>query len=379
MPFPWFGAGFSSRISRAQRRRSGRHRTPTEESPQETQRATPHEVKERTHKRWSFSIGAALVLVVIAVLAAGYYQEFYKPPRVWAGRVNDVEFTMGDLVQRIRVEQGLVGEVDLGRRPFEYLRRLLNVELLRQEAPRLGINITDEILEGALKAQFYPATQPGQATDPGQLDQEYRNNLQIFLTRTGLSEAEYRGIVEEQLRLGGLHNLLSRDIEDPQEQVEVAWIRLEPDAQVKVAEVMERLKNESFASVAQNVGDPRGYADASGYVGWLPRKAFPDVSRVVYGEPEAGRPPLGVGQIGGPIATLDDVYIVRKLSEPELQPLAEIMRRKVNAQVVSEWQDEHLYEGLRQGWAKMKFSSKYYGWVTDQVLISKPRELPGQR
>ena len=375
MPFPWFGARFTSRISRAERRRSGRQPTPKDDTPRETSQ----EVKQRVHKRWAWSIGATLILVVVAVLAAGYYQEFYKPPRVWAGRVNDVEFTMGDLVQRIRVEQGLVGQVDLGRRPFEYLRRLLNVELLRQEAPRLGISVTDELLERALKSQFYPSTVPGQATEAGQLDQEYRNNLQIFLTRTGLSESEYRGIVGEQLRLGGLHNLLSQDIEDTQEQVEVAWIRLDPEAEVTVAEVMERLQNESFASVAQNVAVPQGYADASGYVGWLPRKAFPDVSRVVYGNAETARPPLGVGEIGGPISTLDDVYIVLKLSEPELQPLSDKMRRKVNAQAVEDWQDEHLNDGLKQGWVRMKFSSKYYGWVTDQVLISKPRDLPEQR
>ena len=375
MPFPWVGAGFTSRISRAQRRRSGRQRTPKEDTPRETSQ----EVKQRVHRRWAWSIGTTLVLVVVAVLAAGYYQEFYKPPRVWAGGVNGVEFTMGDLVQRIRVEQGLVGQVDLGRSPFDYLRRLLNVELLRQEAPGLGINVTDELVERALRSQFYPTPLPGQATEPGQLDQEYRQFLQTFLTRTGLSEGEYRGIVAEGLRLGGLYDQLSRDIEDPQEQVEVQWIRLEPDAQVTVAEVMERLRNEAFASVAQNVGDPRGYADSSGYVGWLPRKAFPEISRVVFGNPDTTQPPLGVGEIGGPITTLDDVYIVRKLSELELQPLSDKMRAKVNAQVVTEWQDQHLNEGLKQGWAKMRFSSKFYEWVTDQVLISKPRALPGQR
>ena len=379
MPFPWFGARFTSRISRAQRRRSGGQRTPKEDTPLDAPHGTLQQAKTRVHKRWSWSIGTVLTLVVIAVLAAGYYQEFYKPPRVWAGRVNDVEFTMGDLVQRIRVEQGLVGQVDLGRRPFEYLKRLLNVELLRQEAPGLGINVTDELIERALKAQFYPTTPPGQATESGQLDQEYRNNLQIFLTRTGLSEGEYRGIVGEQLRLGGLHDLLGRDIENLQEQVEVAWIRVDPEAQVVAAEIIERLQNESFPSVAQNAGVPDGFADESGYVGWLPRKAFPEISRVVYGNPETGQPPLGVREISRPIITLDDVYIVQKLSEPELQPLSEKMGRKVNVQVVKEWQDQHLNDGLQQGWVRMKFSSTYYGWVTDQVLISKPRDLPGQR
>ena len=324
MPFPRLPANATPWIFRAQRSRSGKQHTGEEEVQQET----PQEAKKRVHKRWSWSIGTGLLLVVVAVLAAGYYQEFYKPPRVWAGKVNDVEFTMGDLVQRIRAEQGLVGNVDLARRPFDYLRQLLNVEVLRQEAPALGINVTDELVEWSLRAQFYPTAPAGQATAPGQLDQEYRNNLQIFLTRVGLSESEYRGIVEEGLRLRGLHDYMGRSIEGTQEQVVVEWIRLEPYGQVTVAEVMVRLQNEEFASVAQDLGVPQGYADSLGYVGWLPRKAFPDISRVVFGDPQTAQPPLAVGEIGGPIITLDDVYIVRKLSEPEIQPLSNKMRAK---------------------------------------------------
>ena len=371
----WSGISPAFRISPVQRRRSEGLPTPQRAPGQETLQ----EVKERIHKRWSWSIGAVLTLTVVGVLAAGYYQEFYRPPRVWAGKVNDVEFTMGDLVRRIRMEQGLVGKVDLSKRPFDYLRKLLDAELLRQEAPELGINVTDELVEGTLRAQFYPTTPAGQVTDPGQLDQEYRNNLQIFLTRAELSDSEYRGIVEENLRLAGLHNFLARDIPETQEQVEVEWVRLDPDGPVRAAEVMVRLQNEEFASVARKVGVSQGYADSSGYVGWLPRTAFPEVGRVVFGDPKSAQPALGVGEIGGPIITVDDVYIVRKLSGPEMRPLSDTMRAKVNAQRVIEWQDQQLKQGLEQGWVKMQLNSKLYEWVTDQVLISAPRYLSGQR
>ena len=374
MPFPRFWDRASARSSRAHRRRSVTRPSAGEDAPQ----LTPEEARERVHKRWAWSIGTILVLVMIAVLAAGYYQEFYRPPRLWAGSVNDVEFTMGDLVARIRVEQGIAGTVDLGRRPFDYLQGLLNAELLRQEAPGLGINVTDELVERALRDRFYPSTTAGQATDPGQLEQEYRENLQVYLTRTELSESGFRGIVAEDLRLAFLRLMLSRDIEDTQEQVEMEWIRLDPNGQVTVAEVMDRLRDEEFASVAANVGVPRGFADESGYVGWLPRKAFPQISRVVFGDPATAAPPLAVGEISGPIRTLDDLYIVRKLSEPEMQPLSDKMRAKVTEQVTEDWLDQRLQQGFAEGWATIRFASKYYEWVTDQVLISKPLQIPGQ-
>ena len=267
----------------------------------------------------------------------------------------------------------------LGRRPFDYLKRLLDVEVLRQKAPELGINVPDDFVEQALLSQFHPTALTGQATDPGQLDQEYRNNLQIFLTRTGLSESEYRGILEEGLRLSGLHVLMGRDIEENQEQVEVEWIRLDSRGQVKVQEVIERLQYEEFASVAQNIGVPRGFADSLGYVGWLPRQAFPEISRVVFGDPGTGQAPLGVGEIGPPIYTLGDVYIVRKISGPELHPLSDIMGGKVNAQLVEEWQTETRNRGLKEGWLQMQFNSKLYEWVADQVLLSAPRNQPEER
>ena len=145
--------------------------------------------------------------------------------------------------------------------------------------------------------------------------------------------------------------------------------RLDLDGQVTVAEVMVRLQNEEFASVARNIGVPQRYADTSGYVGWLPRKAFP----------ETDQSPLTVGEIGHPVISLDDVYIVRKLSKSKLRSLSDKMRTKVNTELVKDWQDQLLSEGLEQSPVKMIFSSKPYEWVTDQALISAPRNQPGQR
>ena len=99
----------------------------------------------------AFAIGGGLVLVIVGILTFGVYQEFYKPPRVWAGNVRNVEFTMGDLVKRIRVLQGLTDQVDLSTVPFEYLSDLLDAEVLRQAAPGLGITLTDEDIDNTLK------------------------------------------------------------------------------------------------------------------------------------------------------------------------------------------------------------------------------------
>lgn len=375
MAFPWSRSDAAEEaLPRDSRRRSRGRRARQEEARRESSKAA----RERQHQRLAFAIGGALILVVVAVLAFGIYQEYYKPPRVWAGSVRNVEFTMGELVKRIRVQQGLTGQVNLSTDPFDYLRTLLDTEILRQASPGLGITLTDEDIEAAVKAQFYPEVEPGQEVDPGQLDLEYAETYQIFLDRTRLSDDEYRIIVEEQLALTWLRILLSQSIDDPQEQVEVAWIRLDRESSISAEEVMDRLEIQDFATVANDVGIPLGYADANGYVGWVPRQAFPDLDQLLYGDEEKGREPLAVGEISNPEITVDGIYIIQLLSDPEEQEISETMGTKLSAELVLEWQDQQQAQGSEAGWLKMNFNSKWYDWVADQVHITAPRLPQGQ-
>ena len=133
-------------------------------------------------------------------------------------------------------------------------------------------------MEEALRSPslgFYPQVPAGQETDPGQLEREYQNNYQTYLDRTRLTDQDYRVILEEGLLRFRLHALLSQNIEDPQEQVEVEWIRLDPESTVSAEGVKERLEIQDFATVANDVGIAQGFADANGYVGWVPPPGFP--------------------------------------------------------------------------------------------------------
>lgn len=380
MAFPWNRSSAATDITPAVGRRRARgRRLKQEEARSEPARLT----RERRHQRVAIGIGVSLLVVVFGIVGFGFWQEFYHPPRVWAGSVRNVEFTMGDLVKRIRVLQGLSGRVDLSVVPFEYLRNLLDAEVLRQAAPGLGITITDDDMDRGLRAIFYPTPAAGQEPDPGQLDEEFEENYGIFLTRTGLTDADYRVILEEQLLLRQLTGLLGLGIDDPQEQVEVEWIRLEIDGSADPAGVRRRLGDkdsagEDFAKVAREVGAPGRFADAAGYVGWVPRQAFPGLDQYLFGDQEKERKPLEVDEISPPVFTQDGIYIVHKLSGPKEQELSEQMRGKLNAELVKEWQTNQQLAGSKAGWLRMNFNSKWYAWVADQVQLSAPRTNQGQ-
>ncbi|MCH8988550.1 MAG: SurA N-terminal domain-containing protein [Chloroflexi bacterium] len=353
---------------RAQQRPHGENDTPQE---------APEVVAERRKRGFSFGIGGAFLLVIVGVVVFGYYQEFYKPPRVWAGSVNNVEFSMGDLVQRIRVLQGVNryqgGQVNLGTAPFEYLQNLINAEILRQQAPLLGISFTDDEIDQQLRRQFVPTADPGQKTDPGQLEREFKHNYLTYLTATGLSDGEFRIIVEEQLSLRALAGLLSREIEDPQQQVEIQWIQLPLDGDILPNDVAQRLENEEFTRIAQELSSPSQYAGPDGYVGWVPQGAFPDLDDAIFGNGEKGIHSLAAGTFSEPIFTSEGFVIVKVLSGAEERELEDDMFLKLTLEAVESWQRDALQSGTSQGFVRMNFNSRFYAWVTDQVIITAPR------
>ena len=327
---------FGNRERRAERRRRARSGQDESHRPEER---SPEERRERRRRILSVSLGVILVGVVVGVVVFGYFWEFYRPPRVWAGNVNNVEFTMGDLVQRIRVLQGVNryqgGQVDLSIVPFEYLQNLVNVEILRQAAPGLGIDPSEMAIDDELRRRFTPTIPEGQEVDPGQLEREFQNNYQTFLTATGLTDSEYRVIVEEEVTDFGLFLLMGQEIATPQQHVEVRWIRLPINPNEAGAsgllpdQVAQRLQVEPFETVAREVSQPEGYADPSGYVGWVPQGAFPELDPILYGDETQGKAALNAGELSTPVYVADGIFIVEMLSGPEVREVDDRMRIKL--------------------------------------------------
>lgn len=378
MALPWQRNANPAPPAPTRRRRDRRHRRPPTE---EVHRQSARLQEERRRQRLAITIGGMLILAIFAIVAVGFYREFWEPPRVMAGEVRGERFTMGDLVERIRVLQGINryqqgGRVDLSVVPFQYLQDMLNAEILRQAAPGLGITVTEEDVDQVVRDQFYPNTPPGQETDPGQLEREFNENYNNFLTQVRLSKPEYRELVEERLLRAGLYQFLGQDIPERMAQVEVEWIRLEPDGSVVPQEVRSRLDVEDFSAVAAEVGSPAGFAEDTGYVGWVPEGAFPRLDEVLFGgsgEGEESTEPLAVGEISDPVFTQDGVYIIRKITGPEERELDRLMRQQLNVQMVQDWQNQQLSRGSREGWLKINFDSDRYAWVADQVRVTAPR------
>ena len=82
MAFPWQRREDPLENLPVRRRRNRRRDRSSEVEETRQQSARLHE--ERRRQRLAITIGAMLILMIVGIVAVGYYREFYEPPRVTA-------------------------------------------------------------------------------------------------------------------------------------------------------------------------------------------------------------------------------------------------------------------------------------------------------
>ena len=361
----------------SRRRRAGRYDANAAAAAREQRSA------ERKRQRIAIILGVALVLIIAGVVLVGVYRSYILPPRIMAGEVRGERFSMGDLVERIRVLQGIDryqgGQVDLSTIPFELLTELIHAEILRQAAPGLSINITDAQIEDEIRDDFRPEPQPGQEVDDAQLDAEYRNRYTGFLTQVNLTDDSYRRIVEEQLQQRGLFARMLASLPEAAPQVEVQAIPMSFDGSVAPEAVKERLDlGEDFDAVAREI------SGSDGYLGWVAEGAFPEFDQYLFdqeitndaGETEVRPALLEPGEISDPIYSDRTIFVIQAIGALETRELEPAMRFQLAGARVEQWKDDQMLEGTTNGWVKINIDSDRYAWVTQQVRLTRPRVTP---
>ena len=381
LPLPWKRSADNAETEPPQpsgprpvRRRGGRNRRVGATSNENAAAARQRRSQEARRQRIAIIVGAVLLLAIIGVVSFGVYQEFVRPPRVMAGEIRGERFSMGDLVERIRVLQGINryqgGQVDFSRIPFQLLTDLLHAEILRQAAPGLQINVTEEQIDEAIESIFRPAAQPGQEVDDAQLDAEFENRYGNFKTQVNLTDGAYRRIVQEQLQERELFVRMLSSIPEETPQVEIQAIALSANSSASPEAVKERLVlGEDFASVARELGG------SDGYIGWVPQGAFPEFDPYLFGDEESPAS-LEPGEISDSIYIDEAIIILQAIGEAETREVDQQMAVQIAVSRVDQWKDDQLAQGSDEGWVKINFNSDRYAWVTDQVRLTRPRVTP---
>ena len=314
-----------------------------------------------------------LVLVflaaIIAIPAVAYYRVYVQPTQVWVGRIGgEPAVTIGDVAERMQAVARLnLAQTDVpavGGNPLDVLRSMMEDELIRRAAARFGARVSEADVDDALRRRFVAGYVSTNADDE-RIEQEFQEEYSRFLTRGRIADDEYRDLVRVQVLREGMTQELGNRIARVTEQVEIAWIVLPPDFEDvwRVIALMEA--GEPFESVASSLNTDVSFTDPDrpGYVGWVPRGAFPQLDNYLFNE---GAVP---GELLEPVYLRSGVYLIGLISGPSVREIDdERMVERLRGQALQTWIDEEW--DLQN--VELSFDSEDYRWVIDHVRDNLP-------
>ena len=318
---------------------------------------------------WVGLLTLALLAAVVIALTLAYYRVYVQPTQVWAGRIDgETVVTVGDVADRMqavaRLNLAESGTPSVGGNPLDVLRTMIEDDLIRRAAARFGTRVSDADVDDALRRRFvsgYPSADAGDE----RIEQEFQEAYGRFLTRGRIDDGEYRDLVRVQILREGMKQELGNRIARVVEQVEVAWIVLPPDFE-EVGRVIALLQaGEPFENLAASLNTDAFFTDPGrpGYVGWVPRGAFPQLDQHLF---DGG---AAAGELLGPVYLRNGVYLIAMLSEPAVREIEdERMLEQLRGRALQAWIEE---EWSRRN-VELSFDSEDYDWVVDRVRDNLP-------
>jgi len=374
-----------------------RNRRRSQQEPEATDRRMRrlNALRDPRRRRLAIITGAIVLLIITGLVAGGWYKYYFLPPRAALANVNETKFTQADVVQRARMIQagqnftGPVGlmeimrvlwndDINVASGPFTL--GMVQMEMLKQAAPGFAVAVTKEDVEDFIRFNFTPPVPEGQEVSEDQIERERKEVYQIYLNRNRLSDGDFRTLIEEQIYFSRMRDAVGANLSLETEHVEVSWVRVpllpgpnipNPEKFQDVPGIRRRLDNEPFAIVASDfaydvAGQPLyQFADSNGYVGWMPKGAFPSLDRHIFGTDDI--PALPLNQISDPIDSSQHYYIFKVTDGPEVRPVEDRWQARRKDIALQEWIKERFEIGTTEGWVSVKYNSKLYAWAQKQI------------
>jgi parvulin-like peptidyl-prolyl isomerase len=265
---------------------------------------------------------ASVTALVLIVLAIGIVQEFILAPRQPVAIVNGEEISTAEYQKRVsysqwyleRLENNLLLEQarydpndesqqflyqyigaqiqqyqqEWANVPSQALQDLIGEALIRQEAARRGLTVSDDEVQLAIEQQFgYDRNPPEPTATPitttavltpttpvapmtkEEFDQSYSEFLDLIRSEVqGFSEKDLRNITEQSLLREKLNEALAAEVPTTDEHVHAYHILV--DEEEVAAEVLEKLNaGESFADLVTEYSQDQDTVETGGELGWL--------------------------------------------------------------------------------------------------------------
>lgn len=260
--------------------------------------------RERRLQRTTIITGIIAVLVILTIPVYGYLEKMVFPFNDVIVKVNDRVFTMTDYVRVLRLLQlGSVGtgqQLNLGVIPFEVLQILEDNEMIRQTAPRLSLEVTEQEIDQEARKRVLPADDKAKP-DPAELEREFTARYRERLSLLKLSDGEYRDIVRADLLREKVRQMLGAEVPAVARQARLQMILTSSERFNQVQEELK--KGTDFKVVSKQLSADPDLQEKEGDFGWTPAGVIPELDDAVFG--------LQAGNASQPIESKAGVYIVK--------------------------------------------------------------------
>ena len=345
-----------------------------------TRRSILAGVSERRRRNRPYVIaGWVVLLLILAIPTFEFVRKFVLPPRELALRVEDVEYSRGDLVNFIRFNQRLSEQAgqkfEVGTSLFDALTTMSENEIAFHGAPALGVTVetaeVDRYIQVSLGFYYLSDAEAKLPANKAQIDEAFRQ----FLTAVRLDEPTYREIVRRELFKSKVRDRLAGDVDRIQEQVHVYEIRLDKDDKQLTETLRRRLKaGETFSELALKYSVEVNVRRNNGDLGWLPRRVLQEYDNLFFGLKEDGtrilplREPSNV--VRNPVDNNWTIYYVDEY----------VSAREVDADDFEVLKDRALRDWLDTERKRLDvhlvLNDRIYNWVNKQVRLASILPTP---
>ena len=174
-------------------------------------------------QRMAFAIISLLLLVVAGIMVAGYVIIFVLPPQQLVVRVNDVEYTRGDMVKLLRLRQATLETIGQTFKSsddvFQALQLIVENEIISQSSAKLGLSVTREELDDRIRGIMVPSADEALGKSEDQIQREFAEMYGQYLTATQVTEDEHRALVQRALLREKVRQLVGDSVPTIDEQV----------------------------------------------------------------------------------------------------------------------------------------------------------------
>ena len=311
-----------------------------------------------TPRQWRTRLLVAVISILLLAVAPllGYYAVFVRPTADIVIQVNEVTYTRGDVLERLRFKlyEATQAQASPIVNPLIAVREVLDEELIRQAAVERGLTLSAHDVDEAIWHEVMGDIRP--ARTGARLQREFDERYRQFILARDISQELHRRIAEIRLYTEALRAQLTSEIPETVPQVLLA--RLAVADRNEANEIRQRVtEGERFVDIVTAVGGSRA---ASAGVEWTPRMLLDDA---VAGAIEQ----LPPGELSKPVPNPSGgLSLYAALETADARPPEPHQLGLMQRTAFDRWLAE---EETRQN-VRYELDSKTYQWLIEQLRAS---------